>query len=278
MFPGSFVALVTPFRDDKIDFPAFSGLLKTHLMAQTAGVVVAGTTGESFALTHAERSALLTHTVENLKGHKKIIMGCSALGVHAVIDYIQQATAEGADAVLVLTPFYIRASQDEIADFFTLIHNATNIPLIIYNNCARTHVDINIDIVRQLSRLPRIAGIKDASTHPLRISQLCALQNDQFTVYCGEDSMFLNYVFNNVGNIISVLANLEPNLCDDLWKAWHARNLEMMNHTYQHLLRTCLTLADDVNPVAVKYQLSLKDHCANELRSPLRPLAPSSIS
>ncbi len=269
MFKGSLPALVTPFKNGAVDFDTLKKLVDWHVEQGSHGLVPVGTTGESPTLTHDEHGAVIEAVVKAAAGRIPVIAGAGSNSTAEGIGLIRHAEAVGADAALVVTPYYNRPTQAGLIAHFTAIHDAANLPIIIYNIPARSVVDMLPATMGELAKLPRIVGVKDATANLARPSQQRITCGKDFIQLSGEDATAL--AFNAHGGVgcISVTANVAPRLCAEFQEATlrgdYAKALE-----YQDRLMP-LHEAIFIEPglVGAKYAMSVLGLCSDEVRLPL---------
>lgn len=269
MFRGSIVAIVTPFRAGEVDEQALAGLIEWHIDAGTHGFVPVGTTGESPTLDHAEHSRVIELVIEVVAGRRPVIAGTGSNSTAEAISLTAHAKDAGADAALVVTPYYNKPTQEGLFAHYEAIHEAVDIPIIIYNIPGRSVVDMAPHTMARLSRLPNIIGVKDASndiTRPLVTRQLCG---PDFCQLSGEDGNALAFLAHGGHGCISVTANVAPALCAAMQDAWAAGRpadaLALQDRLFP--LHTALFL--ETSPAPSKYALSRLGKCSAELRLPL---------
>ncbi len=269
MFRGSIVAIVTPFRDGRVDEEAFAGLIEWHIDSGTHGFVPVGTTGESPTLDHAEHARVIELCIEIVAGRRPVIAGTGSNATAEAISLTAHAKAAGADAALVVTPYYNKPTQAGLLAHYKAIHDAVDIPIIIYNIPGRSVVDMAPQTMARLAELPNIVGVKDASndiTRPLATRRLCGAD---FCQLSGEDGNALAFLAHGGHGCISVTANVAPGLCAAMQDAWAAgRTAEAL--AIQDLLfplHTALFL--ETSPAPVKHALARLGRCRDELRLPL---------
>ena len=269
MFRGSIVAIVTPFRDGEVDEQALAKLIEWHIDAGTHGFVPVGTTGESPTLDHAEHERVIELVIEVVAGRRPVIAGTGSNSTAEAISLTAHAKAAGANAALVVTPYYNKPTQEGLFAHYEAIHDAVDIPIIIYNIPGRSVVDMAPHTMARLSRLPNIIGVKDASndiTRPLVTRQLCG---PEFCQLSGEDGNALAFLAHGGHGCISVTANVAPALCAAMQDAWAAGRpadaLALQDRLFP--LHTALFL--ETSPAPSKYALSRLGKCSAELRLPL---------
>ncbi len=258
MFFGCITALITPFKKGLVDKSALIHLLER----QSGSIVVCGSTGEGVLLESFEREEVIKIGLDHAPG--TIIVGCGAPSTQQALDQVIHAQLLGADAVLLVSPFYSKPQNDGIFDYFKTIHDQSNIPIILYNNPSRTGVEISMENVSKLAQLPRVIGIKESS-NDMSILQRYDVPAD-FILLCGEDSLFAESLHSGAHGIISVGSNLDPDLYSDMFKAWQEKNPKFKTYARQ-VQRLSSTLSP--NPSAIKYALHIRGLCELEYRSPL---------
>lgn len=274
MFTGSMTALVTPFEETgEVDGRALESLVARQLDAGTAGLVVAATTGESAALRPAEFERLLTSVVGQVKGRIPVIAGTGTASTDRTIEQTRLAARLGVDAVLVVTPYYVRPTQDGLIAHFRAVADASDVPVVLYNVPARTAVDLLPGSVAELSDHDRIVGIKEAVGDMDRIDALRAACGDAFTILSGDDPTCLDAMRHGALGVISVAANVVPDRFRELVAAaargdWSAA--ESVNRPMQDLYGS---LSVETNPIPVKWALQEMGLCSARLRLPLVTLS-----
>ena len=269
MFKGSYPALITPFKNGAVDFDALKRLVDWHVAMGSHGLVPVGTTGESPTLSHAEHGAVVEAVVKAAAGRVKVIAGAGSNNTAEGIALIRHAEAVGADAALVVTPYYNKPTQAGLIAHFTALHDCCTLPIIIYNIPGRAVIDMTPETMGQLAKLPRIVGVKDATGKIERVSMQRAACGADFIQLSGEDATALGFNAHGGVGCISVTANVAPRLCAEFQEATlrgdYAKALE-----YQDRLMP-LHEAIFIEPglVGAKYGLSLLGHCTEEVRLPL---------
>jgi len=208
---GSLVALATPMTEDnKVDIPVLRELLQWHKAEGTNGVVILGTTGEASTLSELEKDEVMAATREEIGGSMPIVVGTGTISTTGTIAATARAKLFGADAALIVTPYYVKPSQAGLLSHFTEIADAVDLPIILYNVPGRTGVDMSIETTVALSRHPNICGLKDATGDNERVGPMRAICGDDFRLYSGEDGMAREYVLKGGDGVISVTANVAP--------------------------------------------------------------------
>ncbi len=274
MFYGSYVALVTPFRNTEVDEKALRALVNWQIEQGTKGLVAVGTTGESPTVSEKEHKQIIQIVVEETAGRVPVIAGAGSNNPTEALVYAKSAEQTGADGILCVAGYYNRPSQNGLYEHFKFIHDQTNIPIIIYNIPPRTIVGIEPETMQKLAELPRINGVKDATMDLTRVSREQILINKEFSYLSGDDMTALGYNAMGGNGCISVTANIAPRLCADLQAACQAGDYQQALEIHKKLVPLHLALFEEPNPSGIKYALSLTGICSNELRLPLLPVNP----
>ena len=272
MFKGSNVALITPFKDNKLDIDAYIKLIHFHLDNGTNGLVPAGTTGESPTLSHDEHDKVIELCIDESKGKIPVIAGTGSNSTSEAISLTKHAEKVGADGALVVTPYYNKPTQEGLFHHYKAINDNTNLPIIIYNIPSRCVIDMSVDTMARLFELKNIVGVKDATGDPDRISETLKKLGPDFIQLTGEDGFA--YEFNKRGGvgIISVTANIAPKLCSDFQKYSKSKTdneikeAERIDQILQPLHKS---LFIESNPAPVKFAAKLLGLCDDEIRLPL---------
>ena len=273
MLKGSLVALITPFRDGKVDEKAFQSFVEWQIEQGTEGVVPCGTTGESPTLSHAEHKRVVDLCVEVAKGRVPVVAGAGSNSTEEAIDFTRHAKQAGADAALVVTPYYNKPTQEGLYQHFKAIHDAVELPIVIYNIPIRTAVDMSVATMARLAKLTNIVGVKDATNdlaRPLRTRQ--AIGPD-FCMLSGEDVTAL--AFNAQGGVgcISVTANVAPRACADMHEAWAKGDIARAQSVNARLYPLHEALFIESSPGPVKFAASLLGLASAKTRLPLCEIA-----
>ncbi|MFL2897718.1 MAG: 4-hydroxy-tetrahydrodipicolinate synthase [Candidatus Pelagibacter sp.] len=272
MFKGSNVALITPFKDNKLDIDAYIKLIHFHLDNGTNGLVPAGTTGESPTLSHDEHEKVIELCINESKGKIPVIAGTGSNSTSEAISLTKHAEKVGADGALVVTPYYNKPTQEGLYHHYKAINDNTNLPIIIYNIPSRCVIDMSVDTMARLFELKNIAGVKDATGDPERISETLKKLGPEFIQLTGEDGFA--YEFNKRGGvgIISVTANIAPKLCSDFQKYSKSKSdneIKEAERIDQILQPIHKSLFIESNPAPVKFAAKLLGLCEDEIRLPL---------
>ena len=276
MFRGSIPALVTPFRDDLFDEAAFRAFVDWQIDEGTHGLVPCGTTGESATLTAEEQARVIRVCVEQAAGRVPVIAGCGSNSTAVVKHHMKLAEEAGADAALVVLPYYNRPSQEGLYAHYAALAEASSLPIIVYNVPSRTVTDITVETLARLAQLPTIVGIKDASGNLARVSAQRLACGADFVQLSGNDDMALGFMAMGGVGAISVTANVAPRLCAEFQNACLSGNWTEALKLQDRLYPLHAALFTDASPGPVKYALS----CVRpDFPSALRlPMTPSSVA
>jgi 4-hydroxy-tetrahydrodipicolinate synthase len=273
MFKGSLVALITPMRDDgSIDESGYASFVDWQIREGTHGLVPVGTTGESPTLSHAEHKRVVEIAVEAAKGRVPVIAGAGSNSTEEAIDLAKHAKEAGANAILVVTPYYNKPTQEGMFLHFTAIADAVDIPMIIYNIPPRSVVDMSVETMARLAKHKNIIGVKDATanlTRPLHTRRACGAD---FCQLSGEDHTAM--AFNTAGGVgcISVTANVAPRLVSQMQAAWMEGRLQEAVALQHRLVPLHDALFAETSPAPAKYAASLLGKTSERCRLPLAPL------
>ncbi|WP_323007381.1 4-hydroxy-tetrahydrodipicolinate synthase [Pseudorhodobacter sp.] len=269
MFKGSMPALVTPFKNGQVDFDALKKLVEWHIAEGSHGLVPVGTTGESPTLSHAEHGQVIEEVVKAAAGRLPVIAGAGSNNTTEGIRLIQHAENVGADAALVVTPYYNKPTQAGLIAHFTALHECCNLPIIIYNIPGRSVVDMSPATMGELAKLPRIIGVKDATGDLARVPKQRITCGKDFLQISGEDATALGYNAHGGVGCISVTANIAPRLCAQFQEATLAGDYKLALEIQDRLMPLHEAIFIEPGLVGVKYGLSVLGHCSDEVRLPL---------
>lgn len=278
MFKGSLPAMVTPFKGDQVDHDALKHLVEWHLECGSDGFVPVGTTGESPTLSHSEHDAVVETVVKAVAGRAPVIAGAGSNSTAESIRLAKHAEAVGADAALVVTPYYNKPTQDGLIAHFTAIHEACSLPIIIYNIPPRSVVDMTPATMGELAKLPRIVGVKDATADLARVSFQRISCGEDFIQLSGEDPTA--HAFNAAGGVgcISVTANVAPALCAELQDACAEGDYAKALEVQDRLMPLHKAIFTEPGLIGAKYGMSLLGKCDPDVRLPHVPLSDSTKS
>jgi 4-hydroxy-tetrahydrodipicolinate synthase len=269
MFKGSYVALITPFRNGAVDEAAFQSFVDWQIKEGTHGLVPCGTTGESPTLSHDEHMRVTELCVEAAHGRVPVIAGTGSNSTEEAIALTRHARQAGADAALVVTPYYNKPTQEGLYRHFAAIHDAADLPIVIYNIPGRSIVDMTVDTMARLAKLPNIVGVKDATTDLVRPLRTRLRIGPDFCQLSGEDGTAVAFLAHGGHGCISVTANVAPRLCAELQEAWQRRDLDAVARLRDRLTPLNTALFMETSPAPVKYAASLLGLCSAETRLPL---------
>lgn len=266
---GSMTALVTPFRNGAVDDAAFQRLVDRQIKAGTSAVIPAGTTGESATLTHEEHRRVISLAVEAAGGRAVVMAGAGSNSTAEAIELARYAEKAGADALLTVTGYYNKPTQAGLIAHFTALHEATRLPIVLYNVPGRTVANLSVETMGTLSKLPRIVGVKDATGDLARVALQRLASGPDFIQLSGEDMTAVG--FNAMGGVgcISVTSNVTPDLCAAMHAATFARDFDKAVSIQDRLAPLHEVLFVETSPGPVKYAMSLMGLCSDELRLPL---------
>jgi 4-hydroxy-tetrahydrodipicolinate synthase len=277
-FRGSFTALLTPFRNGSLNEQAFRDLVEWQITEGTNGLVPVGTTGESPTLSHDEHKQVVEWCVAVAKGRVPVVAGAGSNSTKEAIELSRHAEKAGADAVLVVTPYYNKPTQEGLYQHYKAINDAIGIPIIIYNIPARSVIDMTVDTMKRLFELPNIAGVKDATANVIRVSQQRQAMGPDLNQLSGEDASALGFMAHGGHGCISVTSNVAPRLCaafqNACLKGDYAGALALQDKLMP--LHTALFL--ETNPAPAKYALAVLGKCDETVRLPMVPLAATTKS
>ena len=269
VFKGAATAIITPFKNGEIDYESFGRLIDWQIEEGIAAIVAVGTTGEGSTLTDKEHKDAIKFCVEKVAGRVPVIAGTGSNDITYAIELTKYSCEVGADAMLLVTPYYNKATQKGLVASFKAIADASTKPCILYNVPSRTGCNLLPATVLELSEHPNIVGIKEASGNISQIAELCALVRDKIDVYSGNDDQIVPVLSLGGVGVISVLSNLMPattqKMCDD----YLAGNVEEARKAQLSLLPLVDALFCEVNPIPVKAAMAAMGYCENSLRLPL---------
>ncbi len=269
MYFGSIPAVITPFKDNKVDYPAFENIIEFLILNGSNGLVPCGTTGESPTLSHEEHKKIIEETIRITDKRVPIIAGTGSNNTFEAIEYTNHAEKAGASAALVVTPYYNKPTQLGLYNHYKLIAENTKLPIIIYNIPGRSVVDMTIETMIELSKIKNIVGVKDATNDLFRPLLTNKLMNTDFCYLSGEDGTALAYLAQGGHGCISVTANVAPKLCSDMHAAWRNNEIKKAQQINLKLSKLHYTLFLESSPGPVKYAASLLGLCSSDVRLPL---------
>lgn len=272
MFRGSLVALITPMQaDGSLDIKAFADFVEWQIAEGTQGLVPVGTTGESPTLSHDEHKEVVEHCVATARGRVPVIAGTGSNSTAEAIDLTRHAKQAGADAALVVTPYYNKPTQEGLYRHFMAIADSVDLPIIIYNIPPRSVIDMTVETMARLAKHPNIVGVKDATanlTRPLHTRAACG---PDFCQLSGEDHTAIAFLAGGGHGCISVTANIAPRLCREMHDAWAAGRVQDAIAIQDRLVPVHDAMFTETSPGPVKYAASLLGKCTDLCRLPLAP-------
>jgi 4-hydroxy-tetrahydrodipicolinate synthase len=275
MFSGSICALITPFRDGRIDEDAFSGFVDWQIAEGTNALVPMGTTGESPTVSHDEHKRVVELCIDVADKRVPIIAGAGSNSTAEAIELAEHAKAAGADAALIVTPYYNKPTQEGLYRHFEAL-NGVGIPLIIYNIPGRSVIDMTVETMARCSKLENVIGVKDATAAVGRATEQRLACGEDFCQLSGEDITQLGFLAQGGVGCISVTANIAPKMMADMHAAWQRGDIAEAQKLNERLTPLHADLFCEANPGPVKYGASLLGKCSEELRLPLVPITEES--
>ncbi len=270
-FRGSFTALVTPFKNGSLDEKAFRDIVEWQISEGTNGLVPVGTTGESPTLSHDEHKKVVEWCIDQVDGRVPVIAGSGSNSTAEAIELSRHAEEAGADAVLIVTPYYNKPTQEGLYQHYKAINDAIGIPIIIYNIPGRSIVDMSVGTMARLFELKNIAGVKDATANMTRVSQQRAAMGPDFNQLSGEDITALGFMAHGGHGCISVTSNVAPRLCAEFQAACLKGDFKGALKLQDKLAPLHTDLFVETSSAPIKYAMSLIGKCANTVRLPMVP-------
>jgi 4-hydroxy-tetrahydrodipicolinate synthase len=272
-FKGSITALVTPFKDGAVDEKAFRGFINWQIENGTHGLVPVGTTGESPTLSHKEHDGVIETCVNEAKGRVPVIAGAGSNSTAEAVAFSKHAEQVGADAVLIVTPYYNKPTQEGLYQHFKAINDAIGIPIIIYNIPGRSVIDMSVDTMARLYELKNIVGVKDATANIARVSQQRKAMGPDFIQLSGEDATALGFMAHGGHGCISVTANVAPALCAEMQEACMKGDYASALKVQDRLMPLHDAMFIETNPSPAKYAASVLGLMGDTVRLPLLPVS-----
>lgn len=272
MFTGSLVAIVTPFKNGKLDERALGDLIEWQITSGTHGIVPCGTTGESATLTHAEHDRVVAFTVEVVRRRVPVVAGTGSNSTEEAIALTKHAKAAGVDGALLITPYYNKPTQEGLFLHYKAVAEAVDLPLVVYNIPGRTGVNMMPATIARLTICPTVVAIKEGSGSVQQASEIIQLCGDRLTVLAGDDALTLPMMAVGGKGVITVTANLLPAKMAQLVNAFRDGRLEAARAMHYELYPLFTALFYETNPIPVKEALHLMGKIASEIRLPLCPM------
>ncbi len=273
LFKGVITALVTPFRDGIVDEDAFVRLVERQVAARVNGLVPVGTTGETATLSHDEHRRVVELCISTAAGRIPVIAGCGSNCTAEAVELVRHAKTVGADAALVVTPYYNRPSQEGLYAHYAALNAAVQLPMLVYNVPSRTAGDISNDTVARLAKLPNIVGVKDATGDLARASLMRLACGEDFVMLSGDDPTMLGYIAHGGHGCISVTSNVAPHACVAFMEAAMAGDFATALMWQDRLIGLHKALFADASPAPSKFALAELGLCTLDMRLPILPCA-----
>lgn len=272
IFKGAATALITPFKDGKIDYSALKNLIEFQIESGIDALLINGTTGESATLSECEKRELISFAVREVGGRVPIIAGTGSNDTKKALHLSQFASDVGADAILVVTPYYNKANSEGLIQHYETIANEVDIPLILYNVPSRTGVNITLDVYERLSDNKNIIAVKEANPSITDFARLCEKCGNKLDLYIGNDDLIIPTLALGGKGVVSVISNALPKETSDICKLWFANKFNEARALQLRMLPLINSIFSDVNPIPIKALLSHLGFCEEEYRLPLCPM------
>lgn len=269
IFKGAGVAIVTPFKDGKVDYETLGNLLDWHVEEGTDAIVICGTSGEASTLKDDEHLETIDFTVKRINKRIPVIAGVGSNYTDHAIEFSQEAERMGADALLHVTPYYNKATKKGLIQHYTVIAQSTKLPILLYSVPSRTGVNVTPDVCAELSKIPNIVGIKEASGNIAQVAEIARVTPDDFEIYSGNDDMIVPLLSLGGQGVISVLSNVAPKDTHDMVMKFHEGDVEGAKKLQLDMKALIDALFIEVNPIPAKAGLWLMGKCQYEYRLPM---------
>ena len=277
MFTGSGVALVTPFNDGEVHYEKLEELLEWHVANQTDAIIICGTTGEASTLTDKERKAVIKFTVDVVNGRIPVIAGSGSNNTAHAVELSQYCESVGVDGLLVVTPYYNKATDLGLLKHYEMIANSVQIPIILYNVPGRTGVNLTPPLVQKLAQIKNIVGIKEASGDISQVAEMIRLCGEDFLVYSGNDDMIVPVLSLGGQGVISVLANILPQVTHDLVSSYLEGDVKKSRQLQLGVNGLVHALFIEVNPIPIKTAMNVLGMEVGSFRLPLTEMAATNL-
>ena len=277
MFQGSIVAIVTPFKNGKVDEEKYRELIEFQIKNGTSAIVPCGTTGESATLNFEEHHRVIDITVQAVRKRVPVIAGTGGNSTAEAIELTEHAKRVGADATLQVAPYYNKPTQEGLFQHFKAIAKAVPLPQVLYNIPGRTGVNMLPATVARLAELKEVVAIKEGSGDLGQMAEVVRLGGNKITLLSGDDNLTLPVLAIGGKGVVSVVANIVPKDSAKMVKAWHDGNVEQARKLFYKLLPLCQAMFYETNPIPVKTSLALMGKIGGEMRLPLWPMAPANL-
>jgi 4-hydroxy-tetrahydrodipicolinate synthase len=276
MLKGSNVALPTPFKNGEVDETALRELVKFNIEGGTEGLLVLGTTGEAPTLTDEEHYRVIKIVVDTAAKRVPVVAGAGSNSTAKSIAYTEKAKAAGADAALIVTPYYNKPSQEGLYRHYKAINDAVDLPIIMYNHPGRCVIELSVETVVRLAKLPNIIGVKDSNPSITRLIQLRQALGDDFLLVSGDEPTGLAYMAYGGNTQFNTIGSAVPRAMADIHRAWDAGDPRRARELYAKVMPLALAVYVETNPVPLKYMLSVLGKCSADVRLPLCELSDAS--
>jgi len=273
MFRGSYVAIVTPFKNGKIDEKAFAKLIEMHAKAGTDGIVPCGTTGESPTLTVEEHEGLIALTVKLVNKRMKVMAGTGSNSTAEAIEYSQAAEKAGADGCLIVNPYYNKPTQKGLLEHFKAVAASVKIPIVVYNIMGRTGVNVSTPVMAELSKIKNITGVKEASGDLSQMSEVIKACGPNFDVLSGDDALTLPLLSVGGHGVISVAANIIPKDVKAMITAFNSGDIKKAQAMHHKMFPLVKAMFVETNPIPVKAAMAIMGLIDDEIRLPMTKLS-----
>lgn len=277
MFKGSGVALVTPFKNGEVHYEKLRELLEWHIANQTDAIIICGTTGEASTMTDAERKAVIKFTVEVVNRRIPVIAGSGSNNTAHAVELSQYCESVGVDGLLVVTPYYNKATELGLLKHYETIANSVKLPIILYSVAGRTGVNLTPKVVQKLAQIPNIIGIKEASGDISQVAEIARLCGEDFAIYSGNDDMIVPVLSLGGQGVISVLANILPQVTHDLVSSYLEGDVKTSCKLQLRVNGLVHALFIEVNPIPVKTAMNLMGMDVGSFRLPLTEMAAENL-
>lgn len=277
MFKGSGVALVTPFKNGEVHYEKLRELLEWHIANQTDAIIICGTTGEASTMTDAERKAVIKFTVEVVNRRIPVIAGSGSNNTAYAVELSQYCESVGVDGLLVVTPYYNKATELGLLKHYDAISNSVKLPIILYSVAGRTGVNLTPKVVQKLAQIPNIIGIKEASGDISQVAEIARLCGEDFAIYSGNDDMIVPVLSLGGQGVISVLANILPQVTHDLVSSYLEGDVKTSCKLQLCVNGLVHALFIEVNPIPVKTAMNLMGMDVGSFRLPLTEMAAENL-
>lgn len=277
MFKGSIVAIITPFKDGKVDEDTYRELIEFQIEGGTSAIVPCGTTGESATLNMEEHCRVIDIAVDAVDKRILVIAGTGGNSTSEAIELTEHAKKAGADATLQVTPYYNKPSQEGLYQHYKAIADAVSLPQVLYNVPGRTGINMLPVTVARLAELPEVVAVKEASGNLAQMAEIVQMAGDNITLLSGDDNLTLPVLGIGGKGVVSVVANIVPKDSADMVKAWENGDIDQARNLFYQLFPLCQAMFFETNPVPVKTSLALMGKIQEGLRLPLAPLSQGNL-